>query len=55
MNKIDHIEESYCAISLLNCLGKVVEKTVVELLFEWCETEKVLHNGKIEARSSDVL
>lgn len=42
--------KSYRVISLLNCLGKVVEKVVTGLLSEYCETFLNLHQGQIGAR-----
>ena len=41
---------SYRVISLLNCLGKVVEKLVAEQLALYCETYSKLHPGQIGAR-----
>lgn len=37
--------KSYRVISLLNCLGKVVEKLVPEKLSRFCETQGKLHRG----------
>ncbi len=41
---------SYRVISLLNCLGKVVEKLVAEQLAFYCETFSKLHPGQMGAR-----
>ena len=41
---------SYQVISLLNCLGKVVEKLVAERLALYCETHSKLHSGQMGAR-----
>lgn len=42
--------ESYRVISLLSCLGKVVEKVVAELLLQYCEIFSKLHSGQMGAR-----
>lgn len=42
--------KSYRVISLLNYLGKVVKKFVVEQLFQFCEANKKLHRGHIRGR-----
>lgn len=42
--------KSYRVISLLNCLGKVVEKVVAGLLSEYCEKFSRLHPGQMGAR-----
>ena len=42
--------KSHRVISLLNCLGKVVEKVVAGLLSEYCETFSKLHPGQMGAR-----
>lgn len=50
-NKIDHSQvKSYRVISLLNCLGKVAEKVVADLLSEWCESSGKLHQGQMGSR-----
>lgn len=41
---------SYRVISLLNCLGKVVEKLVAEQLALYCEVYSKLHPGQMRAR-----
>lgn len=41
---------SYSVIGVLNCLGKVCETVVVDILSEWCEVNHILHNGKIGSR-----
>ena len=41
---------SYRVISLLNCLGKVVEKVVAGLLSQYCENFSKLHSGQMGAR-----
>lgn len=41
---------SYRVISLLNCLGKVVEKVVAEQLALYCEAYSKLHPGQMGAR-----
>lgn len=42
--------KSYRVISLLNCLGKVVEKVVAGLLSGHCEKFSKLHQGQMGAR-----
>ncbi len=42
--------KSYRVISLLNCLGKVVEKVVAEQLSHFCEINDKLHKGQMGAR-----
>lgn len=50
-NKIDYTQvKSYRVISLLNCLEKVAEKVVAELLADWCERNNVLHQGQMGGR-----
>ncbi len=47
-NKRDHtLVKSYRVISLLNCLGKVVEKLVAEKLSLFCEAQEKLYKGQI--------
>ena len=41
---------SYRVISLLNCMGKVVEKVVAEHLSQYCEAYSKLHQGQMGAR-----
>ncbi len=45
-----NLVKSYRVISLLNCLGKVVEKVVAGLLLEYCENFSKLHQGQMGAR-----
>lgn len=50
-NKRDRtLIKSYRVISLLNYLGKVVKKLVVEQLSQFCERFGKLHKGQIGAR-----
>ena len=42
--------KSYRTISLLNCLGKVVERAAAELLSRHCEGGDTLHSGQFGAR-----
>ena len=42
--------KSYRVISLLNCLGKVVEKVVAGSLSQYCETYSKLHIEQMGAR-----
>ena len=42
--------KSYRVISLLNCLRKIVKKTVAEELTMVCEAELKLHKGQMGAR-----
>lgn len=50
-NKTDYSQvKSYRVISLLNCLGKVTEKVVAELISVWCESSVVLHQGQMGSR-----
>ncbi len=52
-NKLDKsLVKSYRVISLLNCMGKLVEKVVVEELSQFCETNLKLHKGQMGARKS---
>jgi ribonuclease HI len=41
---------SYRVISLLNCMGKVVEKLVAEAIAEHCEATGALHQGQMGGR-----
>lgn len=41
---------SYQVISLLNCMGKVVEKVVAEQLSHYCEKRFNLHPGQMGGR-----
>ncbi len=50
-NKRDRTSvKSYRVISLLNCLGKVVEKLVARQLSEFCEAKGKLHEGQMGGR-----
>lgn len=50
-NKRDRtLVKSYWVISLLNCLGKVVEKLVAEQLSAFCEVNGKLQKGQMGAR-----
>ena len=50
-NKRDRtLVKSYRVISLLNCLGKVVEKLVAQKLSQFCEAEGKLHSGQMGGR-----
>ena len=50
-NKRDRtLVKSYRVISLLNCLGKVVEKLVAEQLSQFCETNGKLHKRQMGAQ-----
>lgn len=42
--------KSYRVISLLNCMGKILEKVVAERLSQFCETSAKLHPGQMGAR-----
>lgn len=42
--------KSYQVISLLNCLGKVIEKVVAEQLLQFCEANGKLYRGHMGAR-----
>lgn len=37
--------KAYHMISLLNCLGKVCQKVVADMLAEWCEVNYIFHSG----------
>ena len=41
---------SYRVISLLNCLGKVVEKVIADELAQYCKSHSKLHPGQMGAR-----
>ena len=41
---------SYRVISLLNCMGKVIEKVVAEQLSQYCESYSKLHPGQMSGR-----
>jgi hypothetical protein len=40
--------KAYQMISLLNCLEKVVEKVVADIIAAYCKTAEVLHTDQIE-------
>lgn len=42
--------KAYRVISLLNCLGKVCEKVVADILAKWCKVNHVLHTGQMRWR-----
>ncbi|RJE17249.1 reverse transcriptase, partial [Aspergillus sclerotialis] len=42
--------KAWRVISLLNCLGKVVEKLAAELIANWCEERGTLHPGQLGCR-----
>lgn len=44
------VAKAYRAISLLSCLGKVVEKVAATLIASYCETEGVFHQGQFGCR-----
>jgi hypothetical protein len=35
--------KAWRVISLLNCLGKIIEKLAAGLIVDWCEAQKALH------------
>jgi hypothetical protein len=50
-NKPDYSAvEAYRVISLLNCLGKVIEKIAADAIVHYCETTGVLHPGQMSSR-----
>jgi hypothetical protein len=50
-NKPDHtLVKAYRVISLLNCLGKIVEKLAAEAISTYCEGAQVLHPGQMGCR-----
>jgi len=50
-NKPDYtLVKAYRVISLLNCLGKVVEKIAAEVISTYCEAAGVLHPGQMGSR-----
>jgi hypothetical protein len=52
-NKPNYIlAKHYRIISLLNCLGKVVERVAAEVLSKQCERFELLHNGQFGCRKS---
>jgi hypothetical protein len=44
------LAKSYRVISLLNCLGRVVEKVVAKIISGHCEREDSLHPGQYGCR-----
>lgn len=50
-NKPDYsLVKAYRVISLLNCLGKVIEKVAAEAIATYCEAAGVLHPGQMGCR-----
>lgn len=50
-NKVDYIVvQSFRVISHLNCLGKVYEILVAEMLADWCQVNHILHKGQMSSR-----
>jgi len=53
------VAKAYRVISLLNCLGKVVERAVVTWIAFYCETNEIFHRGQFGCRqgrgTSDAL
>jgi len=50
-NKPDYTAvKAYRIISLLNCLGKVIEKIAADAIAHHCETMGVLHPGQMGSR-----
>jgi len=50
-NKPDYgVAKAYRVITLLNCLGKVVEKVAANAVAEECERRRLLHNGQFGCR-----
>lgn len=50
-NKPDYsIPKAYRVISLLECLGKVVEKVVAERISNYCEQKDIFHKGQFGCR-----
>jgi hypothetical protein len=48
LDKSDYTQiKAYQVISLLNCLGKVVEKVVADMIAAYCEAAEVLHTGQM--------
>lgn len=49
-NKIDYtVIKSYRVIRLLNCLGKVYEKVVADMLANWFQVHTILHEGQMRS------
>jgi hypothetical protein len=50
-NKPDYgVAKAYRVITLLNCLGKVVEKVAANAIAEQCERRQLLHDGQFGCR-----
>jgi len=50
-NKPDYgVAKAYRVITLLNCLGKVVEKVTANAIAEECERRRLLHDGQFGCR-----
>jgi hypothetical protein len=50
-NKPDYeVAKDYRVITLLNCLGQVVEKVAANAIAEKCEWELLLHDGQFGCR-----
>jgi ribonuclease HI len=50
-NKPDYtLVKAYRVISLLNCIGKVIEKIAAEAISTYCETTGKLHRGQMGSR-----
>jgi ribonuclease HI len=49
-NKPNHLIKAYRVISLLNCMGKVIEKIAAEAIADYCESAGVLHQGQMGSR-----
>jgi len=50
-NKPDYgVAKAYRVITLLNCLGKVVEKVAANAIADECERRQLLHNGQFGCR-----
>lgn len=46
------VAKAYRVISLLNCLGKVVERAVATWIASYCETNDIFHRGQFGCRRS---
>jgi hypothetical protein len=44
------VVKAYRVISLLSCLGKVVERAVATLIASHCETNNIFHQGQFGCR-----
>jgi hypothetical protein len=44
------VAKAYRVISLLSCLGKVVERAVATLIASYCETNGIFHQGQVGCR-----